>query len=256
MHPTPTRLLLGLLVLSAPGLPAAAAVLDVGVGQTYVTLAAAVAAAQGGDTIDMFAGTPYTNQTAVINVPLTIQGVDGTPVFAATNDLSNGKGYLVIKASATIDNIEFDNAVVGAGNGAGIRYQAGNLVVSASRFVDNQDGILATPNTLGTGSVLVKNSTFLDNGVASGPYAGFAHAIYATQVASLDGRLLRRNRHGHADPAPLRRAGSAADAGGNAGDVLRVHQRSALPEDGRDVRSCHRRPGRSVERRWTLATVN
>jgi hypothetical protein len=62
MHPTPTRLLLSLLVLSAPGLPAAAAVLNVGVGQTYVTLAAAVAAAQGGDTIDMFAGTPNTSR--------------------------------------------------------------------------------------------------------------------------------------------------------------------------------------------------
>ncbi len=34
MHPTPTRLLLSLLVLSAPGLPAAAAVLDAGVGPT------------------------------------------------------------------------------------------------------------------------------------------------------------------------------------------------------------------------------
>ena len=185
-------LLVPLIVLLAAraGTSAGAAVLDVGVGQTFASLAAAVAAASAGDTIDVHAGT-YTDQVALIGKPLTIRGVGGTPVFIATTDLSNGKGFLVVNASTTIDNIEFDSARVPDGNGAGIRQQAGDLVVSNSRFVGNQDGILATPFTGGTGSLLVANSTFVDNGVASGPFAGFAHAIYATDLASLTVRNSR-----------------------------------------------------------------
>lgn len=164
--------------------PAEATVLNVGAGQTYGTLADAVAAASAGDTIDVHAGT-YTDQSAIINVPLTIQGVDGMPVFTATTNIGNGKGFLVINASTTIGNIEFRNAQVADGNGAGIRYQAGNLTVLNSSFIDNQDGILATPIVKGTGSLLVDNSMFQNNGVASGSERGFDHALYATELASV-----------------------------------------------------------------------
>lgn len=177
-------LLLALAVAAGASRPAAGAVLDVGVGQAYATIGAAVAAAQAGDTIDIFGGT-YTDQSAIINVPLTIQGVDGTPVFTATTDLSNGKAFLIVNASTTIDNIAFENATDSSANGAGIRYQSGDLIVSNSTFQSDQDGILATPFVAKTGSVLVENSTFLDDGIASGPYAGGAHGIYATDVASL-----------------------------------------------------------------------
>jgi hypothetical protein len=168
----------------AAGAPAAATVLSVGVGQTYATLAAAVTAAAANDVIDVYGGL-YVNQTAIINKPLTIQGVSGTPVFSATTDIANGKGFLVINASTTIDNIEFTGAHVPDGNGAGIRDQAGDLIVRNSRFVGNQDGILATPLVNGTGTLLIENSIFQGNGIASGPLSGFAHAVYAGRLASL-----------------------------------------------------------------------
>ena len=164
--------------------PAEATVLNVGAGQTYGTIADAVGAASAGDTIDVHAGT-YTDQSAIINVPLTIQGVGGVPVFVATTNISNGKGFLVINASTTVGNIEFRNAQVADGNGAGIRYQAGDLIVLNSSFIGNQDGILATPNVSGTGSLLVSNSVFQNNGAASGSESGFDHALYATQLASV-----------------------------------------------------------------------
>ena len=179
-------LLAGLAVMSLVlwRTPAEATVLNVGAGQTYGTIADAVAAASAGDTIDVHAGT-YTDQSAIINVPLTIQGVGGMPVFTATTDIGNGKGFLVINASTTIGNIEFRNAQVADGNGAGIRYQAGNLTVLNSSFIGNQDGILATPTVKGTGSLLVNNSMFQNNGAASGSESGFDHALYATQLASV-----------------------------------------------------------------------
>jgi hypothetical protein len=164
--------------------PASAAVLSVGPGQSYSTLAAAVAAAAANDVIDVYGGT-YLNQSATINKPLTIQGIHGTPVFSITTNIANGKGILVINASATIENLEFRSATVASGNGAGIRYQAGDLIVRNSRFVGNEDGILATPLTSGTGTLLIDKSVFQGNGVATGAQSGFDHAIYATRVASL-----------------------------------------------------------------------
>jgi hypothetical protein len=165
-------------------MPARADVITVGVGQTYATLSAAIAAAAPNDTIDVYGGN-YVDQTAVINKPLTIQGVNGTPVFSATGDIGNGKGIFIVNASATISNIEFLNAQVADENGAGIRYQSGNLTVINSKFINDQDGILATPGVNGTGSLLVSGSLFQGDGDADGPQSGFTHAIYATQLASL-----------------------------------------------------------------------
>jgi len=116
-----------------------AGVLTMGTGGTYATLADAVAAAQAGDTILIEPGT-YTNQVATINIPLTIEGAGsaGQVVFNQTAaELPGLKGYLVTNADTTVENITFENAAVSEGdgdNGAGIRYQAGNLTVINSRF--------------------------------------------------------------------------------------------------------------------------
>ncbi|MDR3538594.1 MAG: right-handed parallel beta-helix repeat-containing protein [Acetobacteraceae bacterium] len=180
-------ILAGLAVLTVG--TARADVLTMGAGQAYTTLADAVNAASAGDTIDVLAGT-YVDQVATIDKPLTIQGVGGTPVFTQTagTELANQKGFLVIDADATISNLAFSGAAVSEGsgsNGAGIRYEAGTLVVRNSLFTGNQDGILATPSVPGTGSVTVTDSLFQGNGVASGALAGFEHALYATQLALL-----------------------------------------------------------------------
>jgi hypothetical protein len=152
---------------------------------TYATLAQAVSAAQPGDTINIQAAT-YNDQVAVINKPLTLVGINGTPVFLGTTALSNSKGFIVADASLTVNNLQFQNAFTPQGNnGAGIRYEAGDLTVLNSRFINNQDGILATPLTSGTGTLTVQNSTFTGNGVASGSGSGFAHAIYANNLAAV-----------------------------------------------------------------------
>lgn len=165
-------------LLAASGAGADADVITVGVGQSYAALADFIAAAAPN-------GGSYVNQTAVINKPLTIQGVDGTPVFSATTDIGNGKGIFIVDANATISNIEFMGAQIADENGAGIRYEAGNLIVQNSKFINNQDGILATPGVNGMGTLLVSGSLFQGDGDASGPQSGFTPAIYANRLASV-----------------------------------------------------------------------
>ena len=88
----------------------------------------------------------------------------------------NDKGILVINASTTIEILVLENAVAdtGSNNGAGIRYQAGDLTVRNSAFLDNQDGILATPDTYGTGNIVVSSSTFSGAGAGGQRRAGAA----------------------------------------------------------------------------------
>src|SRR5215471_14474083 len=120
-------------------------ILTVGAGQQFSTLAAAVAASQSGDTIQVQAGT-YTNDWATIDHPLTIVGVGGYAHFVTNTDIPNGKANLVVDANLTISNCEFSGAQVGDMNGAGIRWEAGNLTVDHCYFHDNQEGILAGAN--------------------------------------------------------------------------------------------------------------
>ena len=64
-------------------------------------------------------------------------------------------------------------------NGAGIRYQGGNLTVTNSYFHDNQNGILggAAPN----GTISISTSEFDHNGAGD----GYSHNIYIGDIANL-----------------------------------------------------------------------
>ncbi|MBV8169696.1 MAG: hypothetical protein JO021_23115, partial [Alphaproteobacteria bacterium] len=152
--------------------------LTVGSGQQFTTLAAAVAASHAGDTIDVQAGTYY-DDAATITHALTIVGVGGYAHFVDTHALANDKANLVVDATLTIQNLEFSGASASGSNGAGIRWETGNLTVLNSSFHDNQEGILAADNP--TGVAVIKNSSFVHNGNGSDQ----EHGVYLGQVASL-----------------------------------------------------------------------
>jgi pectin methylesterase-like acyl-CoA thioesterase len=67
------------------------AVLSVGPGKTYLTITAAVAAAQNGDTVEVQAGT-YTNQYVSISKNITLQGVGGMVKLPALKSNTGGEG--------------------------------------------------------------------------------------------------------------------------------------------------------------------
>ncbi len=157
------------------------AILTVGSGQEFTTIHDAVAASNNGDTIYVQAGT-YVNDFATINTKISIIGVGGMVNLVDTGTIPNGKGIFVVNNDLTIDHLEFSGAKVTDMNGAGIRYQAGNLTVTNSYFHDNQNGILATPDAAhyGTGSITIDHSEFDHNGAGD----GYSHNLYIGKVAN------------------------------------------------------------------------
>jgi len=161
------------------------ATLQVGPGQTYPTVASAVAAANDGDTILVQAGT-YTNDFAEIAHKITLQSVGGMAILRATQDIPNEKAILITDTDTVINGFVFTGAHVtddqGA-NGAGIRYQGGNLTIRNCWFHNNQEGLLGDGVP---GTILIETSEFGHNGNATGPGSGYTHNIYAGNNTLLD----------------------------------------------------------------------
>jgi hypothetical protein len=167
--------------------------LTVGAGSAFEfnTLASAVAASQDGDVIQVQAGT-YTNDFAAITTSITIEGVGGMVNLVATQQPLQEKGILIIGADGTtgpdvtLDNISFSGAAISdadGGNGAGIRYQNGNLTLNNCDFFDNQDGLLGDADAVGT--ITINNTEFNNNGNASPPSGGPEHNIYVGAIQQL-----------------------------------------------------------------------
>lgn len=177
-------------------------VLKVGAGETYSTIGAAVAASQSGDTILIDAGT-YTADDVLITNDLTIEGVGGAVDVVAppagTNPKVNvGKGLFTVgndvsAPNVTIEGLSFSGAMSAQFNGAGIRYQSGNLTLDNDTFANNQDGILATPFVDGTGNIIVQGSTFDHNGAGDGQshniYIGYLNSFTMTDSVSEDANV-------------------------------------------------------------------
>jgi len=154
------------------------ATLNVGAGQTYATLSAAVGASRDGDVIAVQAGT-YVNDFATISKDITVVGVGGMANFVATVAPPNGKGILVTQGDVTIQNVSFSGVAVSDGNGAGIRYEGGNLVVIDSYFHDNQMNLLA--NAVPDGTIRIVGSEF----DATRSSDALNHNLYVGSIGSL-----------------------------------------------------------------------
>lgn len=141
---------------------AAGRVLMVGPGQPYPAPSAAAATTRPGDVIKIAAG-DYRGDVAVWQSSnLTICGVGGRPRLFADGKSAQEKAIWVIGGTdVTVDNIEFRDAKVPDENGAGIRFEGGNLTVRNSAFFDNEGGILSGNNG---GDIVIERSEFGRNG--------------------------------------------------------------------------------------------
>ena len=175
----------GLIMVGPPDtVEAGGQVLRVGVGQTYTTLATAIAASRDGDLILVNAGT-YTNDFAYITRKITIEGVGGMANLVATIAPPNRKGILVVNNDVTIKNLSFSGAAISAadgGNGAGIRYEGGRMVLINDVFIGNQNGVMGNPVIAGlTNTVVIDHCVFSGNGSGT----GYTHNLYIGAVDSL-----------------------------------------------------------------------
>ena len=165
-----------------------ATLLTVGPGEEFSTISAAIAASQNGDTIDVQAGN-YINNFAVISGSITLQAVGGVVDMTETQPPPNLKGMFTVGTSSsapnvTISGFDISGVTIPArygGNGAGIRYQSGNLTLNNDWIHNNQDGLLASPSVTGAGSITINGSEFGFNGSGTGQ----THNIYVGQIASL-----------------------------------------------------------------------
>ena len=92
----------------------------------------------------------------------------------------NGKGIFVTQGDVTIQNLSFSGAAVSDNNGAGIRYEGGNLVIIDSYFHDNQMNLLA--NASPSGTIHIVGSEFADTLAGS---SGLRHNLDVGDIASL-----------------------------------------------------------------------
>lgn len=133
-----------------------------GSGQAYAVPSAAAAVARPGDVIKIAAG-DYRGDVATWNAGnLTICGVGGRPRLFANGMSAQDKAIWVIAGSnVTVDNIEFRDAKVPDQNGAGIRFEGGDLTVRNSAFFDNEEGILSGNHG---GDIVIERCEFGHNG--------------------------------------------------------------------------------------------
>jgi hypothetical protein len=158
------------------------AILTVGSGQQFATIAEAVTAAASGDTIDVQAGI-YTNDFVEIFKNLTLQAVGGVVQMIETTQPPNGKAMIDeggAGVSVTINGFDIGGVTVPDANGAAIRYEGGALTLNNDYFHHNENGILGAPDPNGT--ININNSEFAFNGVGGD---GHTHNIYVGDIATL-----------------------------------------------------------------------
>jgi hypothetical protein len=162
-------------------LPAFGRELQVGPGRVLKVPSQAATVAANGDVVRIDPGT-YAD-CAIWRASRLLIEATGPGVLIAGKTCAGKAIFVTQGAGITIRGISFADATVVWHNGAGIRAEGPNLTVDHSRFLNNENGILAGG---GPDSVLrIADSEFIGNGAcidacAHGVYAG--EAIYLLDI--------------------------------------------------------------------------
>jgi hypothetical protein len=172
---------------------AAPAILHVGKTRPLRTIGEAARTARDGDTVEIDAG-DYVGDVAVWTQDrLTIRAPNGRAHLIANGASAEGKGIWVMRGRAIlVENIDLTGAKVADGNGAGIRFEKGQVTIRNCTFTENENGILSGNNS---GALVIENSEFEHNGTVNGQ----GHSIYVGRIQSLrmSGTYVHRAAGGH-----------------------------------------------------------
>ena len=167
----------------------------VGPAAPAMSLIDALGQAQDGDTIAVLEG-EYNGQVGVITQRrLTIRGIGKRPLLRAGGRIAEGKAILVVReGEITIENLEFSGARAPDGNGAGVRFEKGKLLVKGCVFRDNEIGLLTA--NFGDAEMDIVDSEF---GQAPHAEGSLPHLLYVGRIArfSVTGSRFHEGYEGH-----------------------------------------------------------
>lgn len=143
-------------------------------GRSFYRLDDAVKSAGGGDVAITVAPGTYRDCATVEGGVFTLRAAKpGTAIF--DGGACEGKATLVLRsAQARIDGVVFQNIRVPDRNGAGIRLERGDLIVSNAMFRNSEQGILTANENIG--EISVDRSTF--SGLGGCPQGMCSHSLY------------------------------------------------------------------------------
>jgi len=154
-------------------------ILRVGPDEAIQSINLAARLAHDGDTVEIQAGEYHADVASWPQKNLIIRGVGGNARIFADGRSAEGKAIWVIRdGTFHIENIDFIGARVPDHNGAGIRFEKGNLHIRNCLFYANENGLLATG---GDAELSIENSEFAYNGSGDGQ----SHNLYVGNVRSL-----------------------------------------------------------------------
>ncbi|MBS3936279.1 MAG: hypothetical protein KGZ43_08900 [Sulfuritalea sp.] len=191
---TAQRILIALVLVIGTSL-AHAATLRVGPGEAITRIAEAARLAEDGDTVEILPG-EYRGDVAVwTQQRLTLRGVGARPVLIAAGRSAESKAIWVIRnGDFLIENIEFRGARVPGGNGAGIRFERGRLVLRHAAFINNQMGLLTGNDP--DSELVIENSQFAD---APRQMHALPHQLYVGRIGrfAITGSRFENGFRGH-----------------------------------------------------------
>jgi len=153
--------------------------LRVGPFEDIRTIAKAAKLAKDGDIVEIQAGEYHGDVTLWMQKKLTIRTRGGNARLFADGKSAESKAIWVIRdGDFSIENIDFIHTHVYDHNGAGIRFEGGNLHIKNCLFYGNDNGILTTDTA---GNLTVENSEFAYNGFGN----GLSHNIYVGKIKAL-----------------------------------------------------------------------
>lgn len=165
----------------------------VGAGGTPMALAAAVAQAADGDTIELTPG-DYRGALTLDNRRLTLRG-SGKVVVLGEDKLGDTKALWTVRGGEVlIEGIEFRGARAKDGSGAGVRQEGGKLTLRKAVLMDNEHGLLAINDE--KAELLIENSVF---GQAPKVVGGLHHLLNVGRIGklSITGSRFQQGFEGH-----------------------------------------------------------
>lgn len=189
-----TRILACLALLLATA-GAQAATWVVGAKPPAMGLREALTMAQDGDTVAVLEGEYEGHAGVITQKRLILRGIGKRPVLRAAGKHAEGKALIVVRGGdVLIENLEFRGVRVPDGNGAGVRFEKGHLVIKSCAFYDNENGLLTANEP--DAELQIVDSIF---GEAPQVTGSLPHLLYVGRIArfTITGSRLHDGFEGH-----------------------------------------------------------